>query len=66
MTLCCERSDPHHIPCVLIINSSGGDIAGTLDSNYWKGQGERQGTEREYVVVKVHRDDSGSSNPEDY
>ena len=22
MTLCCERSDPHHIPCVVIINEN--------------------------------------------
>ena len=21
MTLCCERSDPHHIPCVIIIGN---------------------------------------------
>lgn len=35
----------------LLINSSGGGIAGTLDANYFKGQGERQGTEREFVVM---------------
>lgn len=40
-----------------IINSSGGGISGTIDSNYFKGQGEREGTEREYIV-EVHRDDS--------
>lgn len=28
-----------------------GGIAGTLDANYFKGQGERQGTEREFVVM---------------
>ena len=28
-----------------------GDIAGTLDANYYKGCGERQGTEREVVCV---------------
>ena len=35
----------------LILNSSGGGIAGTLDANYWKGQGEREGIEREFVVI---------------
>ena len=20
MTLCCERADPHHMPCVVIVN----------------------------------------------
>ena len=34
-----------------IVNSSGGGIAGTLDSSYYKGCGERQGIEREYVAV---------------
>ena len=29
-----------------------GDIAGTLEANYFKGCGERQGTEREVVFVK--------------
>lgn len=22
MTLCCERSDPHHIPCVIVSNGT--------------------------------------------
>ena len=35
-----------------VVNSSGGGIAGTLDSHYWKGCGERQGAEREFVSVK--------------
>lgn len=35
-----------------VINSSGDGIAGTLDSHYWKGCGERQGAEREFVAVK--------------
>lgn len=42
----------------LIANSSGGGIAGTLDSNYWKGQGERAGVEREYIVVDDLPEDS--------
>ena len=28
----------------------GGGVSGTLDSSYYKGQGERQGIEREYIV----------------
>lgn len=55
-TLNAIKSDADHVPCVLIINSSGDDIAGTLDSSYYKGQGERQGVEREYVMVSI--DDS--------
>lgn len=42
---------------MLIANSSGGGIAGTLDSSYYKGQGERQGIEREYIV-EINRGDS--------
>lgn len=34
-----------------VINSSGG-IAGTLDSNYFKGCGVREGIEREFIAVK--------------
>lgn len=36
---------------ILILNSSGGGIATTLDSSYYKGQGIRQGIEREYIIV---------------
>lgn len=36
----------------MVANSSGGGISGTLDASYYKGQGERQGAEREYVVCK--------------
>ena len=35
----------------MLMNSSGMDIAGTLDSSYYKGQGIRQGVEREFVLV---------------
>lgn len=35
-----------------VINSSGGGIAGTLDANYYKGCGVREGIEREFVAVK--------------
>jgi len=34
------------------INSSGGGISGTLDASYYKGQGEREGTEREFIAVR--------------
>lgn len=37
--------------CKRFINSSAENIAGTLDGNYYKGQGLRQGIEREYIVV---------------
>ena len=33
--------------------SMHGDTAGTLDSNYWKGCGERNGTEREIIAQSV-------------
>lgn len=51
----------------MMINSSGGGIAGTLDANYYKGQGERQGAEREFVVIGETDEDelgwnAGSSN----
>ena len=37
---------------VLIVNSSGDGIATTLDSHYFKGCGEREGIEREYVAYE--------------
>lgn len=43
---------------MMIANSSGGGIAGTLDSNYHKGCGERQGIEREYLVMTDEADNS--------
>lgn len=48
---------------LVIANSSGGCVAGTLDSSYYKGCGERQGIEREYVVIGNH---CGSSNTKSY
>lgn len=62
MTLTNARADPHHLPCVYIDNSGGGGIAETLDASYFKGQGERQNKEREYVVV---RNDSRPSDTKD-
>lgn len=59
------RCDPHHLPCVIeVYNSIGGGIRGTLDSSYFKGQGERQGIEREYIV-ECYRNDSRPSDSED-
>lgn len=37
------------------MNSSGGDIATTLDSHYFKGQGEREGIEREFIVMENNK-----------
>ena len=34
-----------------VLNSSGGDVSGTLDASYYKGCGERQGVEREVLCV---------------
>lgn len=65
-TLTGMRIDVSNLPCVLIANSSGDGIAGTLDSNYYKGCGERQGIEREYVVMYGSiRHDSRPSDTED-
>jgi hypothetical protein len=36
---------------IVILNSSGGGIAGTLDSYYFLGQGSQGNIEREFVVV---------------
>ena len=47
--------------CCLLIQVGG--IAGTLDANYYKGQGEREGTEREYIV-EIHRDNTRQPDPE--
>lgn len=41
-------------PLVLIMNSSGDGIAAPLDASYYKGQGLRQGIEREYVMMKAY------------
>ena len=35
-----------------VYNYSGGGIAGTLDASYYKGPGERMGTEREFVAIE--------------
>ena len=38
---------------VLIQNSSGGGVAGTLMASYYKGAGLRNGAEREYIVERA-------------
>lgn len=35
----------------VIVNSSGGGIAATLDASYYKGPGSRNGKEREFIVI---------------
>jgi len=36
-----------------VVNSSGNDIAGTLDASYYKGSGARSGMEREFVALPI-------------
>lgn len=50
LTGCVAESVGETGECSIGIN---GDIAGTLDSNYWKGPGARAGTEREVVAVPI-------------
>ena len=49
-----------------VMQGINGDKAGTLDSNYYKGCGERQGTERDVVCYGISAYDSNamkSQNP---
>ena len=39
---------------LFVANSSGEGVAAPLDASYYKGQGLRQGIEREYVIMKPH------------
>ena len=36
---------------ITLVEGINGDVAGTLDANYYKGCGEREGTEREVVCI---------------
>lgn len=36
-----------------LLNSSGNGIAAPIDASYYKGQGLRQGIEREFIVMEV-------------
>ena len=54
-----EKASGVHAVCyemeqsnTVIENSSGGEIAATLDSHYYKGCGEREGIEREIVAYE--------------
>lgn len=40
--------------CAEVINSSGDGVVGTIDASYYKGQGLRQGVEREYIAMKAY------------
>lgn len=37
----------------VVINSSGNDIAGTIDSHYYLGCGSRGGIEREFIAYEI-------------
>lgn len=37
----------------IVVNSSGGGIAATLDASYYKGTGARNGNEREVIVMST-------------
>lgn len=39
---------------LFVANSSGDNVAAPLDASYYKGQGLRQGIEREFVMMKFH------------
>ena len=38
----------------VLVNSSGDGIAAPLDASYYKGQGLRQGIEREYLMIESY------------
>lgn len=42
---------------VRCLNSSGDGIAATLDAHYYKGQGEREGIEREFIAMDKENED---------
>ena len=44
---------------LFVANSSGDGIAAPLDASYYKGQGLRQGIEREYVMTKAYMAGNG-------
>ena len=44
---------------LFVVNSSGDGIAAPLDASYYKGQGLRQGIEREYVMTKAYMAGNG-------
>lgn len=48
------EEEPAKAEDMFIMNSSGDGIVAPLDASYYKGQGLRQGIEREYVIMKPH------------
>lgn len=46
----------------MVMESINGEIAGTLDANYYKGCGERQGIEREVVCVERDKETETQNN----
>jgi DNA (cytosine-5)-methyltransferase 1 len=48
---------------LITVNSSGDEIAGTLDANYFKECGEREGTEREVICIGNGQMDNMSCKP---
>lgn len=49
-----------------VFNSSGGGVAGALDSSYYKGQGQRQGIEREFIVEVLTSSTMNLNDGEDH
>lgn len=47
-----------HAVATCYVNSSGNDIAGTLDASYYKGTGARSGIEREFIGVAMFENNS--------
>ena len=59
-------ANKHDASVVVKVQGINGDVAGTLDANYYKGCGLRQGVEREVVAFGISSYDSNamkSSNP---
>ena len=50
----CSRQDAYNDTFPVLLNSSGGGIAATLDASYYKGPGARNGKEREYIAIVLH------------
>lgn len=50
-----RQEDPTETDDLFVTNSSGDGIASPLDASYYKGQGIRQGIEREFVVMEKKR-----------
>lgn len=53
-----------HAVAACYVNSSGNEVAGTLDANYYKGTGARSGKEREFIGVAMFENNSRSGYKE--